>query len=101
MPKQNGKNPYVHPDKENHMLNTVGNDGWSFDEKDDDYEEETEAVTTTEKKLTPLDDWLAHGGTKEEFYKFQREAQAYAELGLDNPLSDGHYEALGLDAPGE
>lgn len=29
-------NPYVHPDPANHMLNTVGDDGYSFDEKDDD-----------------------------------------------------------------
>ena len=38
--KQNGKNtPYVHPQQYSdgrNMLNTVGNDGYSFDEKDDD-----------------------------------------------------------------
>ena len=32
------KNPYVHPDDDNHMLNRVGYDGYSFDEKDDNYE---------------------------------------------------------------
>lgn len=30
------KNPYVHPDPKNGMLNKVGNDGYSFDERDDD-----------------------------------------------------------------
>lgn len=104
MSKHEGKNPFVHSDEKNHMLNTAGNDGWSFDEKDDDYEESEEKVVITpavEKPKTPLEDWLAHGGSKEEFYRFQREAQAYDELGLDNPLSDGHYEALGLEVPGE
>lgn len=28
-------NPYVHPDPDKGMLNQVGNDGYSFDERDD------------------------------------------------------------------
>ena len=30
------KNPYVHPDEKNNMLNRATNNGYSFDEKDDD-----------------------------------------------------------------
>jgi hypothetical protein len=94
MARQGGKNPYVHPDEKNHMLNTVGNDGWSYDEKDDDEEDLTETVA-------PADNRSHSGISKAEFDQFAREAKTYEALGLDNPLSDGHYEALGLEAPGE
>ena len=51
MSKQSGKNPYVHPKEYpdgTKMLNTVGNDGWSFDEKDDDEYDENGFVVDKE-----------------------------------------------------
>lgn len=33
--KKDGRNPYVHPDAGRRMLNQAGNDGYSFDERDD------------------------------------------------------------------
>lgn len=51
--KDNQKNPFVHP--ASGMHNTVGNDGWSYDEPfdEDDYKKsDSEDSKSTEKKIT-------------------------------------------------
>lgn len=58
MSRHNGKTPYYHPDEKNHMLNQIGemdrngniiDDGYSFDEYDDDDLDSVEEKSSTER----------------------------------------------------
>ena len=71
MSKQSGKNPYVHPKEYpdgTRMLNTVGNDGWSFDEKDDDEYDENGFVIDKEKSDMKNDRYEEEYGVSKEEY---------------------------------
>lgn len=49
------RNPYVHPAPEKGMLNQAGNDGWSFDEYDDEGKERPRIVLPGEDRLSHED----------------------------------------------
>ena len=78
MGKQSGKNPFVHPkvySDGTRMLNTVGNDGWSYDEKDDDEYDEDGYVIDKERTMgkksgkQPIDYEKEYGVTEEEYHE--------------------------------
>lgn len=65
MPKKNGKNPYYHPDPKNNMLNQIGDydddgniidDGYSFDEYDDEQDDDFENETSGDMKYYNYND---------------------------------------------